>query len=347
LDVYETDEEIQLVTEYCRGGELFDAIQQKRDGVCPSKRAAFCEAQGARIASQILSVLKELHEKNIVHRDVKPENILLTSRDDSEVNVKLCDFGLARLLSGDIDSYTSSDEEDSPMTTPRARAYSTAGSDLYAAPEVCVGAGYNSSADIYSLGVTLYVVLSGIPPSYFDIGDDLESSLVSFPPSHWKGVPQDAQELIRLMLDPYPHRRISAAAALDHNWIVRCNKTSQRYQPASIRISRASLFSPSNPRPVIDLELVRTRLYTDMDVLSHEESKKTKFPGGTGSRKRSRRNCANSETTLAAMVDLLEDVAASATAAGVVYYSGAEDVHVNDFDDDDSDDPLSLAFFSV
>lgn len=349
LDVYETDEEIQLVTEYCRGGELFDAIQRKRDGVCPSKRAAFCEAQGARIASQILSVLKELHEKNIVHRDVKPENILLTSMDDLEVNVKLCDFGLARLLSGNIDSDTSSDEEDSPMTTPRARAYSTVGSDLYAAPEVCVGAGYDTSADVYSLGVTLYVVLSGIPPSYFDIGDDIDSFGVSFPASHWKGIPQDAQELIRLMLDPYPDRRISAAAALEHNWIVRCNKTSQHGKQETVRISRASLFSPSNPRPVIDLELVRTRLYTDMDLVSHEASMKTKRPSGTGSRKRSRRNAANSETTLAAMVGLLEGVAASATAAaaGVVYNAGVGDIHVNDFDDDDSGDPYSLAFLSV
>jgi serine/threonine protein kinase len=73
LDVYETDDEIQLVMDYCQGGELFNAIQRKRDGTCASKQKAFTESQAAEITRQMLLALKDLHLQNIVHRDVKPE----------------------------------------------------------------------------------------------------------------------------------------------------------------------------------------------------------------------------------------------------------------------------------
>lgn len=340
LDVYETDEEIQIVTEYCRGGELFDAIQRKREGVCSSKRRTFSEIQGARIAAQILSVLKALHDRNIVHRDVKPENILLTSVDDSDVTVKLCDFGLARVLSEDFDSGTSSDEEDSPMSLIKSRAYSTVGSDLYAAPEVCVGAGYDTSADVYSLGVTLYVVLSGAPPSYFEMGADGSSFGVAFPASHWKCVSQDAKQLIQSMLDPSPERRISAGAALEHKWIVERSNEVSEGQLASCTIPRASIFSPSNPRPVVDLELVRTRLYKDMDLMEHEvrRTKKRTRKSRPTTGKRQRRNTPSPQ-----FLDLLEGVADSVTAAaaGVGYNDAGNDVHVDDSDVEDCDGPFT------
>ena len=349
IDVYETEDEIQLVTKYCRGGELFDAIQRKHDGACSSKRRTFSELQGARITFQILSVLKDLHRKSIVHRDVKPENILLTSLDDSDVNVKLCDFGLARVLMSEGNSDTSSDDEDSPMMSTRSRAYSTAGSNLYAAPEVCIGSGYDTSADIYSLGVTLYVVLSGIPPSYFDTVEDSDSLCVTFPAAHWMGVSTDAKDLIRLMLDPSPEQRISAEEALKHHWIVESCVKDDKSNPGTSAHSRAGLFSPSNPRPVIDLELVRTRLYKDMDILDTEVIRKLKHtdkPRAISSRKRPRRS--SSPNFAEVMVDLLEGMADSITAAaaGVVYNDVGDDIHVND---SDCDDPFSSCgtFLSV
>mmetsp|Transcript_23036 Transcript_23036/g.34304 ORF Transcript_23036/g.34304 Transcript_23036/m.34304 type:complete len:901 (-) Transcript_23036:113-2815(-) len=193
LDVYETDNEVQMVMEYCAGGELYDDIitrrrRKKITSVSPKKTnasdnieddksntsststtsttAGYTEAQAAQIARQMLSALSYLHSNGIVHRDVKPENILLVSDDPSDLTVKLSDFGLARILPEVNVDVTGSGT--APLTPPgtRSRAYSRVGSDYYAAPEVTFGSGgYGTAVDVYSLGVTLYILLSGVPPA--------------------------------------------------------------------------------------------------------------------------------------------------------------------------------------
>jgi Protein kinase domain len=182
LDVFETTEEIQLVTEYCAGGELFDAIQKRqrwnRRHVHSSgnNNSSSSEAQAATITFQILQALEKVHSLNIVHRDVKPENILLANREDEAVHVKLCDFGVARPLvpqyspepsqlqlqqpsehdHSALSSVCLSDGEASPLTPgSRSRSFSTVGTDYYAAPELTYGGSYDTAVDIYSLGVTL------------------------------------------------------------------------------------------------------------------------------------------------------------------------------------------------
>jgi Protein kinase domain len=184
LDVFETTEEIQLVTEYCAGGELFDAIQKKQRGnrrtgsfanTAGASSSSSSEAQAAQITLQMLQALEKIHALNIVHRDVKPENILLASpiTEGDSVHVKLCDFGVARPLvplsrdDGDaVDPFPanhgassvciSSDGEASPLTPgSRSRSFSTVGTDYYAAPELTYGGTYDTAVDVYSLGVTL------------------------------------------------------------------------------------------------------------------------------------------------------------------------------------------------
>ncbi len=310
LDVYETESQVQLVLEYCAGGELFDAIQRKRprrksltnhtkeliiaapsfdesDSPTNKRRGSirslhetpntsptlgtiasptgYTEAQAATIAIQLLSALSFLHSQGIVHRDVKPENILLVSDNDDDLTVKLSDFGLARVLrvmnscNGNSSPLNAQFGEVSPLTPPsvrRSRAYSRVGSDYYAAPEMTMGSGYDTAADMYSLGVTLYILLSGSPPSsrqrcgsfILDRFDDDETSsssedeadggdkvtpkkqhlskldakkaTIDFPPRQWNHISTSAKDLVRRMLHPDPSIRIKAEDALQHEWVL-------------------------------------------------------------------------------------------------------------------------------
>ncbi len=225
----------------------------------------FTEPQAAKIATQLLSALEYLHARSIVHRDVKPENILLVSNDEDNLSVKLSDFGLARKLAGGNGEGSSELPKPSPLTPPaseestkrRSRAYSRVGSDFYAAPEISFGGlrGYDSAVDMYSLGVTLYILLCGHPPASRPLcgslvldNDDASSSSsdedsvvsenedniqpslsidsacmdtpVDFPAKYWKHISPRAKNLLRKMLHQNPDRRIKAEDALKHDWIL-------------------------------------------------------------------------------------------------------------------------------
>ena len=246
LDVYETHQEVQLVLEYCEGGDLFDCIKRRKQMEAEPKmisdppiRGSFTELETATVAKTLLTVLQNLHSRNIVHRDIKPENILLMNDDevmDQLGAVKLTDFGLARLLRDDNNETSSSKtnllSHDLQLRHQRSRAYSCVGSDYYTAPEVHLGLGYDTPVDIYSLGVTLYVLLCGTPPSLtsfksddliFSDEDSSEESLCSSSsdifPSELQ-ISSLAQDLISKMIHPDPVKRITASAALEHEWII-------------------------------------------------------------------------------------------------------------------------------
>ncbi len=243
LDVYETDQEVHLVLEYCHGGDLFDCIKRRRqkqlENFGPTLQGIFTEAETALVAKTLLTILDVLHQRHIVHRDIKPENILLVNEDDGngQLHVKLTDFGLARMLDGEEDGFGPTEDP----AVRRSRAYSRVGSDYYAAPEVYMGLGYDTPVDIYSLGITLYVMLVGAPPSTstfsFDTDSDFsdeDSSTASdseqsapssqssrtklFPPE--MNISPSAQELIMSMIHPDAAKRITASAALKHAWIL-------------------------------------------------------------------------------------------------------------------------------
>lgn len=273
LDVFETDDEIQLVLEYCQGGELFDAIQRKRNRLTNAtvlRRGQYAEPHAARMTSQILQALVDLHKLGIVHRDVKAENILLTKDDCDDhhhVHVKLCDFGMARPITEDYNNNNNgtsnlSDGEDSPVTPPKHRSYSIVGSNYYMAPEVMYGDTYNTAIDVYSLGVTLYILLCGLPP-VFSTSSDMEQVL--FPMSHWKDISDDAKDLVRAMLDPNPESRITAKEALSHVWIV----SQTRIVPNKVKTALARTSgkrSRSSASSLLDrnLDIVRDQLYQSL-----------------------------------------------------------------------------------
>jgi serine/threonine protein kinase len=201
INVYTSPSAVYLVMELLQGGDLFDRIVLK---------GRYNEVEARRIMRRLLAAIYYLHEeRHVVHRDLKPENILLQSRD-SDVDIQLTDFGLAK-------SVTGSDCLKTFCGTP-----------LYFAPEILqrrntvMGRGrYNKQADMWSLGVILYILLSGSQP--FD-GDQWMNSPsttpVDFPEEFWSGVSEPARDLVRRMLVEDPRRRITAQAACTHPWIL-------------------------------------------------------------------------------------------------------------------------------
>lgn len=280
LDVFETHDEIQLVMEYCSGGELFNALQKRRNKTNALRRGQYSESQASRIASQMLWALRDLHAQNIVHRDIKPENILLSEEGDDQIHAKLCDFGTARNLSlrgGKVEDPVS------PFTPSRSRALSMIGSNYYVAPEISYGANYGTAVDVYSLGATVYIILCGFPP-VFD-----QENRPMFPNSYWKDISESAKDFVLALLNPDPETRPSAEEALRHTWVSR--STHDDSSPASIPIAGTRH------------EIVRSRVRQSFDANSGST-------GPIGLRKRPRVE-RSSSTALMALADLYHGRATS------------------------------------
>lgn len=185
-----------LVMELVKGGDLFDSIVEKQ---------RYTAVEARRAMRRLLSAVHYLHhESNIVHRDLKPENILCSS----PTHVKLADFGLAKIVKGD-------------------GLKTFCGTPAYFAPEVLqrrhtvAGQGrYGKPADMWSLGVILYILLTGKPPFDPDMEESSKPFEVDFGlDGHiWSSMPF-AKDLVQKMLCLDPKRRFTVRQACDHSWI--------------------------------------------------------------------------------------------------------------------------------
>ncbi|XP_030029998.1 MAP kinase-activated protein kinase 2-like isoform X1 [Manduca sexta] len=206
IDVYENSYGgrscLLVVMECMDGGELFQRIQDNREG-------AFTERQAAEIMHSICVAVRHLHDSSIAHRDIKPENLLYSSMEPNAV-LKLTDFGFAKETS------TAADTLQTPCYTP-----------YYVAPEVLGPEKYDKSCDIWSLGVVMYILLCGFPPFYSNHGLAISPGMkkrirlgqYDFPEPEWSNVSSEAKNLIRGMLSVDPAKRLSIEQVMASPWI--------------------------------------------------------------------------------------------------------------------------------
>ncbi|XP_029974770.1 protein kinase D4 [Salarias fasciatus] len=192
--MFETAVHVFVVMEKLHG-DMLEMILSSERGRLPERITRF-------LVMQILEALRYLHLKHIAHCDLKPENVLLASADPFP-QVKLCDFGFARIIG------------------EKSFRRSVVGTPAYLAPEVISSNGYNRSLDMWSVGVIMYVSLSGTFPfnEDEDIRQQITNAAFMYPQQPWASISLEAVDLIRNLLQVSVRRRFTVGKALNHDWL--------------------------------------------------------------------------------------------------------------------------------
>ncbi|XP_053975773.1 serine/threonine-protein kinase 17B-like [Hylaeus volcanicus] len=192
--VFETHNEMVLVLELASGGELQMILD--RDEV-PEER------QVARLLKQILDGIAFLHSLNVAHLDIKPQNLVLTG-EFPNCDVKLCDFGISRYISHGAD------------------IREILGTPDYVAPEVLNYEPISLATDMWSVGVLLYVLLTGCSPFGGDTKQETFCNIsrcrLDFPDDLFEDVSEGARDLMRKLMVKDPNERLTVTECLQHSW---------------------------------------------------------------------------------------------------------------------------------
>ncbi|XP_055487662.1 LOW QUALITY PROTEIN: serine/threonine-protein kinase 36-like, partial [Leucoraja erinacea] len=190
LDSFQTPTQVVVVTEFAQG-ELFHVLED--DGSFPEEQV------GAGVAAQLVSALHYLHSHRVLHRDLKPQNVLIGKGGV----LKLCDFGFARAMGLQTLVLTS-----------------IKGTPLYMSPELVEERPYDHRADLWSLGCILYELHAGRPPFYTSSIFQLVSLIVRDPVQWPKGISPHFKSFLQGLLTKDPRKRLSWPDLLLHPFIV-------------------------------------------------------------------------------------------------------------------------------
>ena len=207
IETFEDREHLYIVMERCFGKDLYS-------------RAPYSEKSSARITGQILSAVAYMHSHDVIHRDLKFDNIMFETNDD-DAPIKIIDFGLAK------------------NTSRQKNCKGFGGTVTYMAPEILREESYTSKVDIWSIGVITYMLLSSSLPFKCDdqseslstrrstIIEKILSREITFEESCWKSISPDAKTLIRSMCNKNSNKRLHALEALQSKWLRNTNNLSE------------------------------------------------------------------------------------------------------------------------
>ncbi|XP_038905361.1 serine/threonine-protein kinase ATG1c-like [Benincasa hispida] len=224
FDIIEVPGKIHLVLEYCKGGDLSFYIQQ-RHGRIP-------EAIAKYFMQQLAAGLKILRDNNLIHRDLKPQNLLLSTSGDNSV-LKIADFGFARSLQ------------------PRGLAETLCGSPLYMAPEIMQLQKYDAKADLWSVGAILFQLVTGRTPFTGNnqiqlLQNIVKSTELQFP-SDINDLSFDCKDLCRKLLRRNPVERLTFEEFFKHPFLCANQPDESLRSKRSSRLLDEFPFSESDP----------------------------------------------------------------------------------------------------
>ncbi|KAM8930862.1 MAP kinase-interacting serine/threonine-protein kinase 1 [Pelodytes ibericus] len=274
IEFCEDEARFYLVFEKLRGGSVLSHIQRRKH---------FNEREASRVVKDIASALNFLHTKGIAHRDLKPENILCEF-EDKVSPVKICDF--------DLGSGVKLNSSCTPITTPELTT--PCGSAEYMAPEVVEvftdeANFYDKRCDLWSLGVILYIMLSGYPPFVGNCGTDcgwdrgencrvcqnklfesIQEGRYEFPEKDWSRISSQAKDLISKLLVRDAKERLSAAQVLQHPWVQ--GDAPERGLSTPLLLQRNSMTKDLTLFAAEAIALKRQLSQHDSDLIEEQES---------------------------------------------------------------------------
>ena len=206
FEVFEDQKNFYLITELCTGGHLLSRMSKNH----------YREKEAAKLMEKIISAVAYCHEKGICHRDLKPQNILFCDETPNS-QLKIVDFGISKIY----DPSLSSLKEELNDINKNKKMTSQIGTRYYLSPEAIKGS-YTEKCDIWSLGIILYILLSGYPPFMGENDNQILQNIISckftFPNPEWKNISDSAKNLISSMLCP-EKKRISAKEVFSSKWL--------------------------------------------------------------------------------------------------------------------------------